>query len=80
MLQAYNSRDVTKLLSGSTGNSLSTYNNARSGKAAYIWISPNPAKAGPTLVVVVDKNLPFVPNPNPIPIKIKNCASARLPL
>jgi len=65
MLHAYNSRDVTKLLSGSTGNSLSEYNHVRSSKAAYIWISPNPAKAGPTLVVVVDKSLPFVPNPNP---------------
>ena len=34
---------------GSLGISLSTDRNAGRGKVAYIWISPDPAKAGPTL-------------------------------
>jgi len=41
---------------GSRGISLSTGRDAGRGKAAYIWIPPDPAKAGPTLgggVVVV---------------------------
>ena len=34
---------------GSRGISLSTDRNTGGGKAAYIWISPDPAKVGPTL-------------------------------
>ena len=45
------------LFCGSRGISLSTGRDAGRGKAAYIWISPDPAKAGPTMggggVVVV---------------------------
>ena len=38
---------------GSLGINLSTDRIAGRGKVAYIWISPDPAKAGPTLEVVV---------------------------
>ena len=38
---------------GSLGISLSTGMIAGRGKVSYIWISPNPTEAGPTLEVVV---------------------------
>lgn len=41
------------LFGGSRGTSLSTDRNVGRDKAAYIWISPDPAKAGPTLGVIV---------------------------
>ena len=41
------------LLCGYLRISLSTGRNAGRGKVAYSWISPDPAKAGPTLGVVV---------------------------
>ena len=41
------------LFGGSLGISLSTGRNAGRGKVAYSWICPDPAKAGPTLGVVV---------------------------
>ena len=41
------------LFEGSLGISLFTGRDVGGGKAAYIWISPGPAKAGPTLGVVV---------------------------
>jgi len=39
---------------GSIGFSLSKGRNVGRGKAAYIWISPDPAQAGPTLGGGVD--------------------------
>jgi len=49
------------LLCGSLGNSLSTGRNAGKGKVAYNWISPDRAKAEPTLgggggSVIVDED------------------------
>ena len=41
------------LFAGSLEISLSTGRDVDGGKAVYIWISPDPAKAGPTLGVVV---------------------------
>ena len=50
------SMNIVSVSCGSRGISLSTGRDAGRGKAAYIWISLDPAKAGPTLrggIVVV---------------------------